>query len=106
MPNQKNVEQVAEITQRLEEAEVAVLTSYEGLTVAQMGELRDVLREASVQYKVYKNRLIQVSANNLDIEGLEVYLHGTTAVATSDDPASLTKALIDFSENNEIMQLK
>ena len=28
MPNQKNIEQVAEITQRLEEAEVVVLTSY------------------------------------------------------------------------------
>ena len=106
MPNQKNVEQVAEITQRLEGAEVAVLTSYEGLTVAQMGQLRDVLREASVQYKVYKNRLIQVSANNLDIEGLEEYLHGTTAVATSDDPASLTKALIEFSEDNEDLKIK
>ena len=104
--DQKNVEQVAEITQRLEEAEVAVLTSYEGLTVAQMGQLRDVLREASVQYKVYKNRLIQVSANNLDIEGLEAYLHGTTAVATSDDPASLTKALIEFSEDNEDLKIK
>ena len=106
MPNQKNIEQVAEITQRLEQAEVAVLTAYEGLTVSQMGRLRDILRESGVQYKVYKNRLIQVSADNLGIEGLEPYLKGTTAVAISDDPASLTKTLVKFSEEEENEALK
>jgi len=106
MPSQKNIEQVAAITSRLEQAEVAVLTGYEGLTVADMVEFRDKLREANVQYTVYKNRLIQVSADSLGIEGLEPYLHETTAIATSDDPASLTKILLDFSTENENLKIK
>jgi large subunit ribosomal protein L10 len=106
MPSQKNIEQVAAITSRLEQAEVAVLTGYEGLTVADMVEFRDKLREANVQYTVYKNRLIQVSAASLGIEGLEPYLHETTAIATSDDPASLTKILLDFSTENENLKIK
>ena len=106
MPSQKNIEQVAAITSRLEQAEVAVLTGYEGLTVADMVEFRNKLREANVQYTVYKNRLIQVSAASLGIEGLEPYLHETTAIATSDDPASLTKILLDFSTENENLKIK
>ena len=53
---------VAEIKEKLEKAQSVVLTSYQGLTVEEDTELRKNLREAGVEYKVYKNTLVTLAA--------------------------------------------
>ena len=40
MPNQENIQQVEQIRERLQNSDVAILTAYQGLTVAEVGELR------------------------------------------------------------------
>jgi large subunit ribosomal protein L10 len=106
MPNEKNIEQVERIRADFQNSEVIILTEYQGLSVAEMSELRNQLREAEIQYKVYKNKLINVVAQELEIEGLEPYLHGTTAVALSSDPASSAKMLKAFSDKHENLKVK
>ena len=106
MPSEKNIQQVESIREEFQNSEVIILTEYQGLTVEEMNELRNQCREAEILYKVYKNKLIDVVAQDLEIEGLEPYLQGTTAVALSNDPAALAKILTDFSNEHENLKIK
>lgn len=106
MPNQKNIEQVEQIQDRFQNSEVIILTDFQGLTVTEINELRRQLRKADIQYKVYKNTLIRVAAQALGIESLESYLHGTTAVALSSDPATPSKIFKEFSVEHENLKIK
>ena len=106
MPSPKNIQQVESIREDFQNSEVIILTEYQGLTVAEMNELRDQCREAEVRYKVYKNNLISVVAQELEIEGIEPYLQGTTAVALSNDPAASAKILASFSDEHENLKIK
>ncbi|MFP6720198.1 MAG: 50S ribosomal protein L10 [Candidatus Poribacteria bacterium] len=106
MPNQKNIEQVKLIREQLENNEVVILTDFQGLSVSEIGELREKLRQADVRYKVFKNRLIAVAAGDLGIEGLEPYLYGSTAIAMADNPVAIAKVLLEFGEEHENLKIK
>ncbi len=106
MPNEANVQQVGQIRELFENSDVILLTDFKGLTVAEVNNLRQQLREANVQYKVCKNTLINVVAQEREIEGLEDYLIGNTALAACDDPAATSKILFNFSEEHESLKIK
>lgn len=106
MPNEKNIAQVERIREDFQNSEVIILTEYQGLTVEEINELRDQCREAEIRYKVYKNTLINVAAQELEIEGVEPYLQGTTAVALGNDPAASARILKDFSGEHENLKIK
>lgn len=106
MPNEKNIQQVESIREDFQNSEVIILTEYQGLTVEEISELRDKCREAEIQYKVYKNTLINVVAEELEIEDIAPYLQGTTAVAMGNDPAASAKILKDFSGEHENLKIK
>ena len=106
MPSQENIQQVDMIRERFQSADVVLLTDFKGLTVAEINDLRRRLREADIQYKVCKNRLMKVVAQELEIEGLDDYLTGPTAIATSSDPAACSKILKDFSDEHEHLKIK
>ena len=55
-------QKVAEIKEKLEKAQAIVLTKYQGLTVEEDTQLRKNLREAGVEYRVYKNTLVTLAA--------------------------------------------
>ena len=106
MPNEKNIQQVERIREDFQNSEVIILTEYQGLTVEEINELRDKCREAEIQYKVYKNTLINVVAKELEIEDLEPYLQGTTAITLSNDPAASAKVLRDFGDAHDNLKIK
>ena len=106
MPNEKNIQQVESIREDFQNSEVIILTEYQGLTVEEMNELRDKCREAEIQYKVYKNTLINVIAEELEIESIAPYLQGTTALALGNDPAASAKILRDFSDEHDNLKIK
>ena len=57
---------VAEMTDVLSQAKMTVFAQYQGLTVADIQELRKQAREAGVVIKVVKNRLVRVSLGSID----------------------------------------
>ena len=88
---------VAEIKEKLEQAQSVVLYDYRGLTVEQVTKLRNECRKAGVEYVVYKNNLIGLAAKELGIEGLDDYLKGPTAVAFGmTDAVAPAKILAGF----------
>ncbi len=79
---------VDEIKSKLEKAEGVVLVSSRGLTVAQDTEMRKALREAGVDFKVYKNTMVNFAIKGTAFESLAPHLEGPTAVAISYDDAT------------------
>jgi large subunit ribosomal protein L10 len=100
-------EKVLEIREKLEKAQAVIMVKYQGLTVEEDTELRKGLREAGVEYKVYKNTLVTRAANELGFEGLVQYLEGPVAVAFGyDDPTAPARILNDFAKTHKVMELK
>lgn len=111
MPSAKVLENkkavVAELAERLKNAQAGVIADYRGLTVAQDTELRTKLREAGVEYTIVKNTLTRFAANEVGLEGLDPILHGPTALATSsNDVVAPAKVLVEFAKNNEQLEIK
>ena len=74
---------VEEIANSIKDAQSVVLVNYSGLTVEQDTILRKELREAGVQYKVYKNTMMKRAFEGTDCESLSKHLEGTNALAIS-----------------------
>ena len=85
---------INEIKDRLEKAESVVLVDGIGLTVGQDTELRKKLREAGVDYKVYKNTMINFAVQDTEFEGLKDHLTGPTAMAFSYEDATAAARII------------
>ncbi len=104
---QEKVQSVAELKEKFSATKGAVLTNYRGLTVAQDTKLRRKLREAGVEYRVFKNTLTRIAAKEAGIEGLDPYLEGPTAIALSmTDPVAPAKVISDFVKENKLQTLE
>lgn len=104
---QEKIQTVAEIKEKLSSTKGAVLTNYRGLTVAQDTKLRRKLREAGVEYRVFKNTMTRIAAKEAGIEGLDTYLEGPTAIAMSyTDPVAAAKVISDFVKEHKLQALE
>lgn len=98
---------VDEIKDLIDKSQSVVFVDYRGLTVSEVTELRNKMREAGVVYKVLKNTYVKRAADALGIEGVEAYLEGPTAVAFGvEDAVSPAKILADFIKATKKTELK
>ncbi|NLV54920.1 MAG: 50S ribosomal protein L10 [Acidimicrobiales bacterium] len=105
-PRADKVAVVAEVSERLESSEAAVLTEYRGLDVAALSDLRRALRDAGGTYKIYKNTLVRLAARERGLE-IDDLLTGPTAIAfVEGDAAGVAKALRDFAKTNTALVIK
>lgn len=107
MPNRRNVEAVTELEQEFARAENVFVTDYRGLKVADLANLRGRLREAGVEYKVAKNTLTKIAAEQAGLPGLAAFLTGPSALAfVTGDEIVAAKALTDFARISRILTVK
>ncbi|WP_167628843.1 50S ribosomal protein L10 [Listeria valentina] len=98
---------VEEITTKLTDSVSTIIVDYRGLNVAEVTELRKQLREAGVDFKVYKNTMVRRAVEAKGFEGLEEVLTGPNAIAFSNDDAVLpAKILNDFAKDHEALEIK
>lgn len=98
---------VAEIKEKLEKAQAVVLTKYQGLTVEEDTQLRKNLREAGVEYRVYKNTLTTLAAKELGLDGIVEFLEGPVSIAFGyDDVTAPARILNDFAKDHKALELK
>jgi large subunit ribosomal protein L10 len=96
---------VAEVTEVLAGAQVALLAEYRGLSVAQMTELRGKARKEGVYVKVVKNTLARRAVSGSPFECLTEHLKGPLAFAASKDPVAVAKIFVDFAKDNEKLRI-
>jgi ribosomal protein L7/L12 len=97
---------ILELASRLASAEIAVLTEYRGLSVAELQDLRGRLRPVGVEYVVAKNTLARFAAERTGRTGIIADLIGPTAIAFGKDPVATAKALHDYARVNRTFLLK
>lgn len=99
--------QVQEIAEKFKAAASVVVVDYRGLNVAQVTELRKQLREAGVEFKVFKNSLTRRATEIAGVDGINESLIGPNAVAFSyDDVIAPAKIINDFAKKNEQLEIK
>ncbi|HLS08843.1 50S ribosomal protein L10 [Lentibacillus sp.] len=111
MSNSNIIEQkkqlVQEIADKFRDSQSTVLVDYRGLDVAEANELRKQLREANVEFKVYKNTMTRRAVEAVDLSELSDTLVGPTAVAFSkDDVVAPAKILNNFAKEHEALEIK
>ena len=95
-------EQVMQMHDKLTRAKAVFLADFRGMNVDKATTLRNELRSASVEYKVFKNTLLDIAAKETEAECLTPYLAGPTAIAISyDDPVSAAKVLSKFAKESK-----
>ena len=98
---------VADIKQKFEKAQSAVLVDYRGLNVAEDTELRNQLRKAGVEYAVLKNTMINLAVKDMGIDDIKTHLEGPTAVAFGyEDAIAPAKILSEFAKKNKKVTIK
>ncbi|MDM5230965.1 50S ribosomal protein L10 [Lysinibacillus pakistanensis] len=99
--------QVQEITEKFQNAASVVVVDYRGLNVAQVTELRKQLREAGVEFKVYKNTLTRRATEAAGLGGINDVLVGPNAIAFSnEDVVAPAKIINEFAKKNEALEIK
>lgn len=103
----KKVETVGEIKEKFSRSELAVLTDYRGLTVAELTALRRQLRRAGVDYRVAKNTLTRFAAEQAGVGAIAPMLVGPTALAfAGGDAVEAAKALTDYARTSKALKIK
>jgi len=90
---------IAEVAQLLTDTQDMFVSDYRGLTVTELSELRDKLRQSGATFKVVKNTLGGIAADRAGREDVKSFLSGPTAVTfCGDDLVGAAKALADFAK--------
>jgi large subunit ribosomal protein L10 len=98
--NQQKIERVAEIKRIIENAKDVIFTDYRGMTVAQLTELRNKLKEEESRFKVIKNNYTLIAFKDLGLPATEEILTGPTALTLIvKDSGPVAKILINFSKD-------
>jgi len=105
MPNAKVLAEkqavVAELAEKMKNAQAGVLVDYKGITVDNDTKLRAELRKNGVEYAVVKNTLTRFAAKQVGFDELSDVLNGTTALALSmDDAIAPARVIVDFMKKN------
>ena len=88
---------VADMKEKLQSAKGAVLVGFTGFTVAEVTKLRRKFLAGNVEYKVIKNTLTRIAANELGITDLDDALQGPNGLAVSkEDAVAPAAALKEF----------
>jgi large subunit ribosomal protein L10 len=108
MNKDDKAKQVEQVRDEIQKAKSVVLSSFEGITVAQDFELRRKVAASGGKYQVVKNSLIERAAKGTPVEpAVAPRLKGTTSLASTDsDPVALAKALTAYSKENPILVFK
>jgi len=100
---QNKIDAVAALREQFDGVDRFIFTDYRGLTVEQVTELRNKLREQGAEYHVIKNNLAKIAFKDLGRDGLDEYLVGPTAVALAHDEAGpVAKTIIDFAKDSPV----
>ena len=92
---------VDELGQVFESSGVVVVAHYEGMTVAEMQDLRAQMREAGGAVRVAKNKLAKIALDGKPCASIADYLEGMTVLAYSEDPVAAAKVVDAYAKTND-----
>ncbi|KEO81724.1 50S ribosomal protein L10 [Tumebacillus flagellatus] len=98
---------VNEIAEKLQGSVSTIIADYRGLTVGEVTELRKLLRDAGIEFKVLKNTMTRRAAEQVNLSEVNEFLTGPNAIAFSkDDVVAPARILNDFAKTHKALELK
>lgn len=97
---------VKEITDKVKSSESVILFTYQGLTVAEMEELRKSLRANEAEVKIYKNTLVKRALDSLKIDMETSYLEGPNAIVFGKNLLEPIKVISKFANDHEAATIR
>ena len=96
---------VSEIVDKIKANESVILFQYQGLTVAELSELRNKLREVNAEVKVYKNTLLKLACDELNID-INEFLEGPNAILFGTDLLEPIKVISEFAKTHDKLDIR
>lgn len=96
---------VDELGQIFDSSGVVVVCRYEGLTVAEMQDLRAQMSAAEGSVRVAKNKLAKIALEGKPCASIADYLNGMTVLAYSEDPVAAAKIVEKYSKENPKLEI-
>ena len=94
MPNIRNIKQLEELTSIFKDSDYLVSTEYKDISANTMVALRKQLNNVGAKYRIVKNNIAHLAANDAEIPEFSNFITGTCALLITDlDPAQASKQL-------------
>lgn len=106
MPTEAKRETIDELRAQLDASRTMIVSEYRGLKVKEISEIRRALRKQNVSYRVVKNRLMRIAAQDSPAAAaLSPLLVGPTAIAFGTEEAATAKAVLDATRPYRIVKI-
>ena len=102
--NQKK-EVVSEIVDKVKNSESVIVFQYQGLTVADVSELRKLLKPVEAEVKVYKNTLLKRALDEVNVD-LTDFLEGPNAVSFGKNLLEPIKVISEFAKKHDKLDIR
>jgi large subunit ribosomal protein L10 len=107
MPTAIKAAQIEDLVERLGRSQLTIIADYRGLSVDALQGFRARLKPLDAEFKVAKNTLTRIAAEQVGIEGLEAQLEGPTAILFAyGDIVAPAKAISDFARSSRILTVR
>ena len=96
---------VSEIVGKIQNSESVILFQYQGLSVAELTELRTKLKEVNAEVKVYKNTLLKLACDELNID-INEFLEGPNAILFGTDLLEPIKIISNYAKDHDKLDIR
>ena len=100
MDRARKAQVVSELKDVFQHSGIIVAARYAGITVAEMSDLRNKMRENSASVRVAKNRLARIAIEKSPTEGMKHLLVDQIVLMYSEDPVTAAKISVEFAKTN------
>jgi len=110
MPKEKEKKKkvIEELAERLSHCSIAIAVDYRGVTAREVMQLRRLLADQGIEYRVVKNTLARFAAEKAGVQQLGVLLNGPVAIAFCfDDVVKPARVLREYIQSSgSVLQIK
>lgn len=96
---------VKTITEKIKNSEAVILVSYQGLTVADLSNLRTELRKSNSEIKIFKNTYVKRALDELKIN-IDDFLEGPNAIVFGAELLEPIKVISKFAKDNQNLEIR
>lgn len=98
---------VTELHDRIKDSRFVILTTFTGMSVEKITQLRNQLRKVGGTYRVVKNTLLKRAAQETDLQVMDDHFVGSSAIIiVTNDPIGPCKVLKEFRKESEQVEIK
>ena len=96
---------VSEIVDKIKSSESVIIFQYQGLTVSELTELRNKLKEVNSEVKIYKNTMLKLACDELNIN-IDNFLEGPNAILFGTDLLEPIKIISNYAKDHKKLDIR